>query len=110
MSRGLLLDENLPKSAKDILECDSLALSHVSDCGLRGRPDIEIWEFALAKDLVVLTKDDDFIGILTLKAQGRAIVLQVGNLRLRELREFLIRHREVIIAFVESEIPALHLS
>ena len=98
MSRGVLLDENLPASAKKLVASDSVVALHVSDCGLMGRPDTDIWEFALDKDLVVLTKDDDFIGILTLRAQGRAIVLQIGNVRLQELRKFLIKHREVIIA------------
>jgi predicted nuclease of predicted toxin-antitoxin system len=56
----LLFDENLSYQLKtDLLDLfpDSL---HVAECGLRGKTDVDIWTYAKAFDLAIVTKDRDF--------------------------------------------------
>jgi predicted nuclease of predicted toxin-antitoxin system len=54
--------------------------------------DTMVWEFARANCLTIVTKDADFTDrIMSSDPPPRVIHLRVGNMRLAELREFLIR-------------------
>jgi predicted nuclease of predicted toxin-antitoxin system len=55
-------------------------------------PDSVVWEYARNNNLTIVTKDADFSDrIMTASPPPRVIHLRIGNLRLGELREFLIR-------------------
>ena len=63
-----LIDENLPK---DIWI--GISVTHVKDLGHR-KTDTEIWDYAKARGLVIVTKDTDFYDRILLEgepAQGR---------------------------------------
>ena len=53
---GFLLDENLPFKIQFV---PSLPIIHVSALG-KSLSDIEIWQYAKEKNLVIITKDVDF--------------------------------------------------
>ena len=61
----LLFDENLSrKLVARLAELypDSL---HVTDVGLLGKPDNEVWEFARTQDYVIVSTDSDFYEFAT---------------------------------------------
>lgn len=54
-------------------------------------PDSQVWEYARQHDLIIVTKDADFSDRAMLSSPPpRVVHLRVGNLRLKELRQFLI--------------------
>lgn len=56
----LLLDENLSPSLGRLLADVFTAIEHVATVGLARASDTQIWEYARAHDLVVISKDSDF--------------------------------------------------
>lgn len=58
-----LIDENLPK---DIWA--GISATHVTDLGYR-RTDTEIWDYAKAHGLVIVTKDTDFYDRILLEGE-----------------------------------------
>ena len=61
---AFIVDEDLPRSTTRILEEQGHRVFDVRDCGLRGRSDDEIFEFAQREEAVVLTGDLGFGNIL----------------------------------------------
>lgn len=59
-----LVDENLPRSLARRLRELGVEAHDVRDLELRGRPDTEVLETALARDLVLLTGDLGFGSLL----------------------------------------------
>lgn len=54
--------------------------------------DSQVWEYARENDLIIVTKDTDFSDRIMLSVPPpRVIHLKIGNLRISELREFLVR-------------------
>ena len=59
---------------------------HVADLGLTEAEDSHIWRHASQDNAVLVTKDEDFVTLRTLKTDGPAIVwIRVGNTRKQEL-------------------------
>lgn len=103
MTSGLLLDENLPPQLAEILEHPTLKVVHVGDEGFLARDDRDIWRFALRANLVVVTKDSDYLDLATVSATGRVILLAVGNMKLKALCEFIDHHSCMIHEFVACD-------
>ncbi len=83
-----LIDENLPYR---ISLWNKSNFIHVFDIK-RGIEDADIWEYAKQNELVIITKDADFSNkVLSSSAPPKVIHIQVGNLPLKKLRDFLIR-------------------
>lgn len=55
-----LIDEDMPRSTEGVLKAAGYNALDVRDCGLRGRGDDEIFEFAQQAGAVVLTGDVGF--------------------------------------------------
>ena len=54
--------------------------------------DSQVWEYARQNDLIIVTKDADFSDRIMLSGPPpRVVHVRAGNMRLRELREFLLR-------------------
>lgn len=86
--KGFLFDENLPIN---IQFSPSLPVEHVTDLG-ESLSDTEIWEYAKANDLAVVTKDADFSDrIIISEPPPRIIHLRFGNMRKRDFHAFLAR-------------------
>jgi len=56
----LLLDENLSPRLIEAISRAFPASRHVEHVGLRGQPDLQVWEFAARNEFVVVSKDHDF--------------------------------------------------
>ena len=84
---GFLLDENLPLLPQLM---STLPTVHVREVLSASSPDTDVWEYAKAHDLTIITKDSDFSDrIMVTEPPPRIVHLRVGNLRLKDLREFL---------------------
>ena len=75
---------------------------HVADIGLRDADDSLIWDYALAHQAVIITKDEDFPHRLRQGKISPAIVwLRIGNTSRRALLEWfepLLPQLETLIA------------
>lgn len=87
--RGFLLDENLSPKLKAGFG-PGVSVIHARELGDRSA-DFTLWTYAKAEALVIVTKDADFLDYVVLDDGPPPWVVQLrcGNLRARELREFL---------------------
>jgi predicted nuclease of predicted toxin-antitoxin system len=70
-----LADEDLPRSLVPQLRAAGIAADDVRDVGLRGRSDDEIFEYAVAHGLTLLTADVGFGNILRFRPGTHAGVV-----------------------------------
>lgn len=85
--KGFLLDENLPLLPQ---LTTTLPTVHVREVLSVSSPDTDVWEYARARDLAIITKDADFSDRIMVKEPPPRIVhLRIGNMRLKDLRDFL---------------------
>lgn len=96
----LLFDENLsPKLPRLVGDLFPGSL-HVRECGLLGRPDEEIWDYARANGFTLVSKDSDFQQRSLLYGHPPKVVwLRLGNCTRPQLRQ--------LITFRERDIHAL---
>jgi predicted nuclease of predicted toxin-antitoxin system len=59
-----LLDEDMPRSTARVLRDEGFEVLDVRDCGLRGKSDNEIYEFAQKEKATILTADVGFSNTL----------------------------------------------
>ncbi len=77
----LLLDENISPALVSRLADMGVYAQSVPHVGLSGRPDREIWKYALDHDLAVVTTNArDFIPLLHVEAHPGLIVLRDSGL------------------------------
>ena len=104
----LLFDENLPSALVSILHDDYPGSVHVRDVGLHSAPDVAIWQYAADRNLVIVTKDDDFRQrSFRYGAPPKVIWLRLGNCRRQDLVAALTNRRNEISQFVEDPFEAL---
>ena len=61
---GFLIDEDLPRSLARALQEAGVSAEDVRDAGLRGKPDVEVLEYAVSKGLALVSEDMGFANIL----------------------------------------------
>lgn len=100
----LLFDQNLSRRLKERLQDlypDSL---HVQDIGLESSPDINVWEYAAAQSLVIVTKDADFVELsLRLGHPPKVIRLSLGNAPTASVASLIRSSHDEIRAFCNDE-------
>ena len=95
----LLLDENI--SWKLITRIEHLfpESKHVTEIAELSQPsrDVEIWNYAIENDFMVLTKDEDFYKFVLYKNNSpKVILIKLGNLKTNELESILkVRFEEI---------------
>lgn len=57
---SILVDENMPRSLAPQIAAIGFSVQDVRDVGLRGRPDVEVMEAAIATDAIIITRDKGF--------------------------------------------------
>jgi predicted nuclease of predicted toxin-antitoxin system len=76
----LLLDENLSKRLVSLLQEKFPGTTQVELIGLAGSTDSNICDYASEHGFIVVTKDDDFISIVSARGfSPRLIRLKLGN-------------------------------
>ncbi|MDI6760697.1 MAG: DUF5615 family PIN-like protein [Candidatus Brocadiaceae bacterium] len=84
----LLIDEDMPRSTARILN-KSFNILDVRECGLKGKGDSEVFEFAQKEKAVILTGDIGF---------GNILRFPIGS------------HSGIVIAHFPNEIPTSELN
>ncbi len=106
----LLFDENLSHRLITHLADTYPESAHVRDAGLLGAEDRQIWAFAAAHGLLVVSKDTDFYQrSLVFGAPPKVIWLRVGNAPTREIAK-LLRERDVLVRRFVDDPEATFLS
>jgi predicted nuclease of predicted toxin-antitoxin system len=83
-----VVDAQLPPALVRILAVAGHEAEHVMDVGLRDADDASIWNYALERQAVLLTKDEDF-SARSLRSEGPIVVwLRIGNASRRALSEW----------------------
>jgi len=84
---------------------------HVRDLGLKGCTDEDIWDFAKANGLAIVSKDKDFYQrALFYGSPPKFVWLCLGNCTLGDLLDLIRRHERDILAFETSAEFVLVLS
>jgi predicted nuclease of predicted toxin-antitoxin system len=90
----LIIDAQLsPHLALWINQVFKIETFSVKFLGLRDASDIEIWEEARKLNAVVLTKDNDFVNLLSLRGSPPKIIwITCGNTSNQRMKEVLTQH------------------
>jgi predicted nuclease of predicted toxin-antitoxin system len=100
----LLLDENLSRNIVPALQEAFPGTTQVALVGLERASDRAVWEFAKAGEFTIVTKDDDFLGLISLLGYPPKIVLlTLGNCTNRQIIDALVRSRKEIEALVADD-------
>ncbi len=100
MSRlKLLFDENLSPKLPGLLGRFFPGSAHVRECGLLGRPDEDVWEYARAHGFAIVSKDSDFQQRSLLYGPPPKLVwLRIGNCTRPQLVQLITAHEQEIHA------------
>jgi predicted nuclease of predicted toxin-antitoxin system len=81
-----LVDAQLPPLLSRHLRELGHEAEHVADIGLSAASDRDIWNYARSNGAILITKDEDFVTMRALRADGPAVVwVRIGNTTRRAL-------------------------
>ena len=92
-----LVDNQLPAALARFLTARGLDCQHVTDLGLAQSSDIEIWRYVAAQQMILISKDEDFLHL----AEGPGASVQLVWVRLGNCR------RQALLAAFESLWPRI---
>ncbi len=96
----LLLDENLSERLLPMLIERFPHSSHVRLVGLGGASDSSIWQWAAQHDLVLVTKDEDFLDLSVARGvPPKVVCLAIGNASNAATASLLLLQAEAIEQF-----------
>lgn len=88
----LLLDENLSRRIVPFLLDSFPGTTQVALAGLEAANDQAIWDYAKSGGYVIVTKDDDFLGLLSLLGHPPKVIhLAMGNCPNQQVIDTLLR-------------------
>ena len=98
-----IVDAQLPPGlAKALRDAGEEAVA-VRDVGLLSASDSQIWDYALAQSVVIVTKDEDFAQRSLCNPQSPVILwLRMGNCTNRALQETLVPILPKILACIQA--------
>lgn len=100
----LLIDENLSHSLVYILRDLFPQSVHVRDLGLKGAPDTAIWTYARERNLIILTKDEDYRRLSeNFSHPPKVLWISLGNCSTAVVGELVQRLHEDITSFVDDD-------
>jgi predicted nuclease of predicted toxin-antitoxin system len=77
-----LSDNQLPPALARFIDSElGCEPTHVTDVGLRDASDAEVWQYASANDVVLVSKDEDFTHMALRSSHASLIWVRVGNCR-----------------------------
>jgi len=84
-----LVDAQLPPALARWLTEQGHQADHVIDLGLEAATDREIWRVAPQQEAVVVSKDEDFVTLVTLQPeQAQVVWIRLGNTTKRGLLQW----------------------
>jgi predicted nuclease of predicted toxin-antitoxin system len=75
----LLFDENISESVARALEDQFPGSLHVRREGLQGADDFKVWQFAIQKQCLLVTRDEDFQQMSILRGQPPKVIHILAN-------------------------------
>ncbi len=92
-----IVDAQLPPALAHLLKQRGHEAEHVEDVSLRHADDNAIWQRALNRDAVIITKDEDFpIRASASRSMPAIVWLRIGN-----------ASRRALLAWLEIRLPAI---
>jgi predicted nuclease of predicted toxin-antitoxin system len=99
----LLIDENISFRVAKHLKKIFLGSIHLSEVGLIGKGDLEIWSYAKQNGLTILTYDTDFVDLAQLKGSPPKVVkIKTGNLSNTAIMHLLELKQQALHDFIQS--------
>jgi predicted nuclease of predicted toxin-antitoxin system len=74
-----LIDQNLPVGLLPVLAAMDHHAEHVKLIGLAEAADEALWNLAISRGLVIVSKDSDFLRLARLDTKGALLRLAIGN-------------------------------
>ena len=104
----LLFDQNLSRRLVGMFSVEFADSRHVTEFGLDTAPDREIWDYAGAHGLVIVSKDSDFRQLaFLLGPPPKAIWVRLGNASTLDIYNALHDHLDAIADFEDDAEAAL---
>lgn len=104
----LLFDENLSRRLVPLLSDLYPGSEHVVLAGLERADDAELWRYAAANGLVIVSKDWDFLQLSTVRGHPPKVVwLRIGNCSVNTLAEVLRKRHLDLLRFRDDPDAAL---
>lgn len=106
-----VVDAQLPPALARFMAARGHDAVHVLDRDLLGATDGAIWDYAVAHDAVIVTKDEDF-ALMSASARTpipRIVWIRVGNCSKRDLLAWFEPRFPEILATLESGNPLVEL-
>ncbi len=104
----ILIDNNLSPKLVRKLATVFVGIKHVADFKMEAADDITVWRFAKANHFNILTKDTDFINLVTMQGfPPKVIRMNTGNLPTIIIESILLRDEQFIKSFLNSEIHGI---
>lgn len=96
-----LIDNQLPAALCTFIRTSGHDAAHVLDFGMNEEQDSGIWERATSKNMIVVSKDEDFVHLANRRSDtGRLLWVRVPNCRKAFLlQRFSLRFGEIIAEF-----------
>lgn len=77
-----LVDNQLPPALARFISQDLGAEAyHVTDFGLQSAHGVQIWRYASSSELIVVSKDEDFISLSVIEPITKLLWVRLGNCR-----------------------------
>ena len=95
----LLFDENLSPKLPHLLAAVFPGSAHVRECGLQGKDDEDVWDYAHTNGFTIVSKDSDFHQRSLLYGHPPKVVwLRIGNCTRQALVQLITAHEHAIHA------------
>ena len=104
MKTSLLLDANISWRSVAVLKNHYDDCVHVENTGLSSpAKDSEIWNHARSRGMLIVTNDEDFLVLSSLRGfPPKVLLLRTGNQSRQFLEQLIIRHKPQIELFLQS--------
>lgn len=101
-----LVDAQLPTALARWLEARGHHAEHAADIGMESSPDLALWQRALDTQSVLISKDEDFMHLVTLRSLSPKLVwVRIGNTRRAQLlSEFDVALERILAVLEEGEV------
>ncbi len=101
MAARLLLDENLSERLLPLLIDLFPGSTHVRTLGRGGAPDTSVWDIARDGGFLLVTRDEDFVGMSVLRGTPPKVEwLNIGNARNASIAALLLERADDIERFL----------
>jgi predicted nuclease of predicted toxin-antitoxin system len=100
----LLFDQNISFRIINKIVDKFPESKHVSNVGLSGSEDIDIWQFAKKENYVIVTFDSDYYDISLINGcPPKVIWLRIGNVTTEAIKKIILSNSQVITDFIDNE-------